>query len=648
MAKSRKTVENQFQRDFVGPDLRKLLRKAHLPDDYPKASGRNQLRARMHVLTSWFDPKRPDVLVSNVDNLVAALFLWVEFYLKPAAINRGRYYYKDPTCKYDMVRNTMQPPKAPTEPTKAVMTATRRMGKTVTYVHQLMPMMSICRPFTSQLLSEINDVRTVEELGGVKEQIEENERIHSDFGADGVLFPRTSRAGKKWSGHHLKFIHHPGSEIIAHSLNSSQRGRGPIFGCIDDPEDEDNSYNKDFRRWLADKILRVYVSMFGPGGVFLWVGTPIHKGSCLSMAMRGSSEADAEEETSDKRFSDFYRLKYPLIYRDKKGEWVSHQPERYSIERFLHNMEINPIAVRAEVLCEPVTPGERVFARNAFRHGYMHCEGKDGGEYFLDLLTGDRKPWHEFKEGLRIFGAGDLADGSETDDDAGALVAVGVDSRRIIYVLDAFVKKCPAEALIEMSAVFGVLHKCEVFGWEKVALQVVINRMIARYYEKLRKEGKLVPQPVSVENAGKNKIRRILMMAPLFGNYEIRFLNFDPVKDDKGEIHTPVKVERRASYEELLGQIDEYTSGGIRGPDDAIDTLEMAIRVAGDARGEISDEAAEGLTTESVLAKWRALGLTFDKSRVPREAWTNEMHEEAQGLPKEGGRTLLRGVIPYV
>lgn len=649
MGKRKLSLDDQLKKDLKGSEANVLLKQAHLPQSYPKCTPVLQRKYRLRTLHSWFDLALPHILVTNLDNLAAALFLWVEFYYKPAELNSGKYYFQDPEGKYEMVKNCLRDNNWDGEPTKTVMTASRRMSKTETFVQQLMPMMGICRPFTPMLLSEINDARTGEEIGKIKEQVEENEIIHADFGGSGVLYPRTSRAGKKWSGHHLKFIHHPGSEIIGHSLNSSQRGRGPLFGIIDDPEDEDNSYNKEFRRWLMDKILRVYVSMFPPGGKFLWIGTPVHRGSCLSMAMKGLAEDGSQDEAAaDKRLYDFHKIRYPIMYRNENGDWVSRQPERITVAQFKRKMEINPMAVKAEILCEPVTPGDRVFRYDYYKHGFMHCTDETGQEYFLDLLNGDRKPWKDFIDGLRVFGAGDLADGVSTDDDAGALVYVGIGSDRTIYVLDAFVKKCRVETLIEMSAVMGMVLNCEAIGWERVALQVVINRFIKRYYEKLRAEGKLIPQVIELDNMKKNKVRRILNMVPMFGRYEIRFLYFSSIEDEDGTVHTPVPFERQASYEELLDQVQEFTDEGIRGPDDAIDTLEMAIRLSGDARGEeiVADEDLN--MTDTILAKWGKLGMSFDKAQIPMEAWTPKMHEEATMIPMDPATDLYPGIMPYV
>src|SRR5512139_3617213 len=100
-----------------------MLSRAGLPQNYYGLSDSEKQRARMDVLTSWFDADRPEVLCTNVERLIQAHFLFVEFYLKPCEYNASLYYWRDPIHKYDMVRSMMAPPKVSTEPSKAVVHA---------------------------------------------------------------------------------------------------------------------------------------------------------------------------------------------------------------------------------------------------------------------------------------------------------------------------------------------------------------------------------------------------------------------------------------------------------------------------------------------------------------------------------------------
>lgn len=643
VAKQSKVMEKALKKDLQGGELTSILKRAGLPLDYATLTPKSRRKARMFSLKSWFDPEVPHVLCNDTEKFIKAMFLWTHFYIKPAEMNKGVYYFDDPTNKWDMVRMIMQPPLRKEEPAKSIVTATRRMGKTQTILVEMLPLLSIVRPFTMCLLSELNDTRTKEELGKIKQQIEENEIIHADFGGQGVLFPK--RTSGNWSAHHLKFIHQPGCLILGHSLKSAQRGRGPIFGVIDDPEDEDNCFNMDWRKSFFAKLLNVYVPMFHYGCKLVWIGTPVHAGSCLSLAMKGMSESDESHEDviSDERFIDFRKGRFSIILQDPEtGEYSATQPQRLSVEGFMEKLRINPISARKEVLCEPVTPGVRAFCYNQYRHGYMHCI-RNGREYMLDLFTREEKPWPEFLEELQVFGAGDLADGQSIEADPGALAFIGVNPKGIIYVLDCWMARVFSEKLVERAYLLSEAWNCQAFGWEKAALQTVIIRQARRFVDQLRADGKIPPTFHEIENARKNKVRRILTLIPLFGRNEIRFLSMEKaVRDEDGIVHTSVGFPHEVPYTEMVNQFREFTDEGLSGHDDGPDSVEMAIRLAGNTRGELIQK--EDLTSnEAIVTKWQKLGVEVNRDQIPMDSWTEKMHQESV-------RALNQplGVIPYL
>lgn len=628
-------------------DPHEILLRAGLPKDYTKLSTGDQRDSRMRVLHSWYDKKRPNILVPDgyVDRFIQALFLWVEFYIKPAICNSGVYYFDDFAGKYDFVREVFSPALEEGQPAKSILTATRRAGKTQTMIVEVMPFMGITRPFTPMLISELNDTRTSEEVSKIKNQVEENERIHHDFGAEGVLFPKSSGT-RKWNAHHLQFIHHPGSEILGHSLESAQRGRGPLFGVIDDPEDDELTYNRDWRRKLIDKILKVYVNMFHWGGKVLWIGTPIHRLSALSQAMRGEADAEGDNELSvvDPRFSDWRKIKMALIHKED-GHWISRQPERMSIKAFMKRMEINPLETKAEILCEPVTPGDRAFVLDAFRHSYMRCKDDNGYEYFFDLNDGTQKPWEEFLASLRVFGAGDLADGQSVDSDLGAVVFIGVDPRGVVYVLDCFAKRCRYETLIDHACILGAEWKAERVVWERTACQVIVNRITRKIAEGYRKDGIDTPPMREISNENRRKISRILTMIPLVTKQEIRFLRFDSVEDLDGNVHVPTENPRETMYQELVSEFMEYTDRGINGPDDPIDATEMAIRTAGSAIGEAEEKTKD--PNEATLEAWTKVGLKIGPQNLHRDAWTKPMLDDIHREENVVRNRDISGVVPW-
>ncbi|KPL09541.1 hypothetical protein AMJ71_06120 [candidate division TA06 bacterium SM1_40] len=644
----RKRVDDELKRDLSGSQLREFLSRAGLPENYPQLTPAVRRKARKAVLTSWFDLSCPHVLCTDTDQYVRAHFLWTEFYMKPAAINRGVYYFEDFQSKYDMIREVMSPSLEPENPAKTIVTASRRASKTQSLIIEGLTLIGVNRPFTLSLISEYNATRTGEEIKKVQDQIEENERIHSDFGAEGILFPK--RSSGTWSSKHLKFLHLPGCEVMGHSMKSAQRGRGPLYGIVDDPEDEEVTYNRDWRRWFFSRLLDAFVEMFHHGGKVCWIGTPIHGGSCLSQAMAGKSEKEetGDESLSDKRFRDWRKVKMSLVVKDGEGQWKSMQPERLTVDAFLKKLEQNPVTVRKEILCEPVTPGTRAFPYDSAKHGFMHCEGDDGSEYCLDLYTGEEVSWRKFLDSLFITGAGDPADGQSRDADPGALVFTGINPGGIIYVLDVYTKRCLYEHLLEMAYTIAEEWKCGVFGWEKAALQCVINRMARRFVEKLQEEGKTPPVFRELENAKRNKIARILSLTPYFTRKEIRFRQLTPITGPDGRVHRPAKYPREGHYRELISQMVEYTDEGIRGHDDCADGLEMAIRLIGRSRGG-GDFGPPESPTDRIVTSWRMAGLPISAAQISPEVWTPKIEREIEAIEfPENELLTCVGAVPYV
>ncbi len=642
-------VERELQRDVSGRELRLLRRRAHLPDDYDELNDAAQKQARISVLTSWFNPDRPEILCSSVKDYVAALFLWVEFYMKPAEINKGVYHFRDPTTKYDMVALVMQPPLSPSLPATSIIQATRRVGKTQTIVREMIPMMVICRPFTSCLVSESTGNKTQEELLELKQQVEENERIHADFGGPGELFPKNQTSGSSWNSRYLQFLHYPRCGIKAYSQKSSVRGKGFLFTAIDDPEDEETTYNVDWRRSFFHKLLHVFVPMSGgPGGKLCWIATPIHAGSCVALASKGLSEQESEEISADRRFTPWRKGKFSVIYKDENGVYQTTQPERHTVEDFEEIFRINPLMAKKEILCEPVTPGMTAFCFDPHRHGYIHYRD-ERGEWFLDLNSGTVRPWKSFLEELYIVGAGDQADSTAAESDPGALVYIGVNPQGVVFVLDAFEQRCHADKLITIAYALAELWNCSRMGWEKAGLLTVINRLAQKHIEKLRELGKSPPRFQALNNAKRAKVPRILTMIPLFGGDRFRFPVLNPIRVD-GRIIEPVDPPRRSALQSLQDQIEEFTDEGLRSHDDLIDALEMAVRLVGSSKGESSD--LDDHDTDEMLKIWAKLGLSFPKETIPYQGWTPDMVKEhveeiTQQEPESVGDRYIGVFLPY-
>lgn len=580
------------------------LSRAGLPANYDTLSSAQRRKRRMNVLTGFFDPAKPKDLITDTQAYLRAHYLWVEFYLKPSFPDV--YFRRDHLLKYDRLLNvTMGDPLVETEPTKSIVTATRQTMKTTTLIVEAMSFFLCVRPNTKCLVAESNDNLSCEQIGKIMRVIEDSDLIAEDFGGRGSLFKlRNNRF--PWNMSHL---HSPltNSQVQAVSIESAQRGRGFDFLVIDDPESEDTSMSKPWRIRYFDKLFGTFVPMVQPGGHIIWIGTPIHGGSALSLAMFGQSETSETADTAsvDSRFLDWHRISVPDI-EERDGQYITLNPDKISVEAFERKLALDPISARKEILCLPVTPGFKLFAMEPFRHEFLHAMSPDNTEVFIDLNTKTIKPWSEFLSSLYIVGAGDPADGQSQDADPGALVWIGVDPQGILYVLDAVNKRCFTEDLIDMAYSICCSMKCQEFGWERssIALTMRVAQQIRENYEK---QGYAMPAFRELETHGKSKPLRMMTLVGHFTHSRVRFLTFDDVEVN-GTFYRSVEFPRLGAYRELLAQLRDYTDQGLRTHDDLSDAFEMACRLAERRRGTLLELTPQD-PFELSRKGWEEIGL---------------------------------------
>lgn len=611
------------------------LRACHLPDDYWSLTKDGQRSARFSVFQSWYDTGRPNVVCTNVDNLIASLYLWNTFYIKPAECNRGRYYYRDPIHKYEMVEAVFSPPKIASEPAKTLLIAPRGSTKTETIIQQAVPMLICCRPNTEILINEVNDTRTAEEGAKLLKQIEENDLIHADFGGKGELFPRTIRGRKKWNVHELELIHLPGCRVMCWSFGSAQRGRHPCMWIFDDPEDPRNPMNMDHRRKFFERVFHVGIPMLTAGNICAWITTLI-PGSCAEIAAKnrliGDVDPELAEAMKDVRFDDWNRIVIDLLIEKEDGTVESVYPDHLSVEGYAEKVKaLGKRGAMAEYRGIAIACGEFVFERDTFRNGYMHCLRQDEtgdlpDEYFIDLATGQIAPWKEWVRSLYIGGANDLADSTAMDADFGAIIAVGVDQKGKVFLLDAVIKRMIADDIVWRSFLMAGEWNARTWGWEIGALQRVVFRMAKRFKQRLESEGMHAPSLMAVQNYQSEKTQRIIAgIRPLLNSGDLAFPVLEPIRDSSGRLHVPADHPNRSYFRILYDQLDTFTDEGASGHDDGPDALQMALRVIQSRRGiEIEKIDANDAEDEA----WLEFGVKINRHLLPMECWSKRMREE--------------------
>jgi len=616
------------------------LQAAHLPPDYDGLDEEARLEARKSVLSSWFDPDRINVLCTDVENLIAAHFLWVEFYLKPDAYSGGDYFFRDPITKYDLVRAAMSPPKLEGHPAKTVIHCPRHTTKTKTLIHEMCSMMVVMRPHTKILVSEVNKDRSTEELQAIRFTLQNNELIARDFGGLGTLYCTSYKSGMKWNDSRLDIALHPHTSIMAFSTKSKQRGRHPILGIIDDPEDDETAQDQTFRRKFFTNLFRRYMGMFYPGAHIIWIGT-VMRASCLQIALADLIDVDPDSrsdvEEYDARFKDWNKVHFPMIERDPAtGERYSIMQDQTSVRAYDEKHETMGAAVVASELDgKPVAEGQFALVRDPVRHGYMHCRRMDNApglpeEYLLDLCNGQIMEWRQWLTTVQVVAGCDIADSTAIDADFGANALVGIDPYGTVFVLDIYVKRMIAddwpEKALGMAFEWGAVRQ----AFDTAAMQKVVFRMAERLRMLAEERGHSPPTLVALGNtAQRNKHLKILSsLRPLHRKELIRYPFFKSIRTDDGRTHHPFPHSHEGSFRELYREIDTYTDEGASGHDDAIDALQMAIHIGARLRGEPLKEYDEN---EAELKKWEEAGVDWRARRhlIPYEAWTDDMKADA-------------------
>jgi hypothetical protein len=630
-----------------------LLAQCGLPRHYRDLSLAKRREARLRVMRSWFDPSQPEVLCTDVKAYLRAHRLFVEFYLKPDPHNSATYWAPDPLHKYEMLRAAMNPAKVVTEPTKMVAHAPRGTVKTITFVHESQLLVALFRPKTELIMSQHEGRLTAERMDITALQVQNNRNLAADLGGLDQIIAK--KGGKlRWNQKRLDFAHN-NSSITGVSCLMKHRGRHPLYGVIDDPEEIETSRNPEWRKKYFNWLFRTYLPMFAPGGHVVWIATPPAPFCCLHMALAGISrdetEDDLDAEEQDQRFEDWYRCKFKAIREDDDGNLYSIMPEKISVDGFeAKKAALGLAATLSEYQGEQIAEGSLVFARDDFRHGYMRCLGGEGtGQrfYMLDLRTGQMQDWDKFLESLSVFQAVDIADSVATHADPAAIVVIGISPEGVVYVLDVWIRRTKAEDLIQRAFNMALFWGAQQMGWEREALASVVCRQARTLGNEIREQGGNPPihRDIRKPRIAGAKVRKILgMLMPVISREQIRFPYFREYQAPDGTRHWPYKNNNRGCHAALKQEVDGFTDEGASGHDDGIDALAMALELARGARGA---HAPEEDHNEMMVRAWQEAGVTVDRRFLPFECWTKDMWQEHQEALYAPAEDAYAGWDPY-
>jgi hypothetical protein len=624
-----------------------------MPNDYHTLGPEAKKEARQALLSSWWDPNRPDILITDPYKFTVAFRFHVETFVKKAPSMRR--VFARPDCRWVDRWMKMVP-----HPSVAGV-GFRGSSKTVWMVHQLSQFVAICRPGTPVAVSEYNADRTEDELGTIQGQLEDNELLEAEFGA--LKPPKYGRF--RWSSQQLDLMNN--SQIRGISVKAAQRGRHPLLFVLDDVEKDQESEKEEWREDFMEKFFfKVVIGMMRPGSHLLWWGTFLHPAACLLTAVK----------KLDKRFQFYKTIDCPLVVRKvdcpacdyetiedidndlrercpecdteihyhegapKAKEHfgpgaITMWPEYYSIEDAVLMLEgkgtpdqriraMGPTTFWTEMMNRPELGGDRMFERSDRKHGYrIVMAGED--KIVERMQLAERRPYEDWLSSLRITSGVDVADSLSKQADYSAVVIEGFDPYGFCYLLDAWEGRVRYYELIQKAFEMWSFWGVSTAAWDETALATVISHQVMMMLEDLRAAGQTVPRFVPLKLTRDSKTRRISRLQVPMIQGRLLFPVLNEIDGFAAMKHRHARAIRR-----LIQQIDRFTSKG-KGTahDDLLDAFEMGFFVNAGYRPDAPKPVHE---TDQVIEELKKIGVQVTRGMLPQAMWTPQMALEARGL----------------
>lgn len=449
-----------------------------------------------------------------------------------------------------------------------------------TYLSKSFPIREICFRKRRYIIS-ISETPSVSmgNLDWIAWQLKTNEKLRRDFGP--LLHPKQQMNQKDNS---VEFIAwEPAGDggqklltlVQAASTGQALRGRNwngvrPDLVICDDLEDiRSNAATKELREKMWDWFTQTVMALGDPKGkktAYIYMGTIVHAESLLNRVLKErtdfrSTRYQALIEEPDR--TDLWE-KCRAIYLDenKTKEERKRDAEAFYLE---NKKEMDAGAV---VLWPEVQPLWRLMTwkwdngSKAFNTEYQNNPRDEESQIFnpenfryydvSDLVDSFGRPLP-----LDYYGFWDMAQGKNKRSDYNAIVTIGRDKRNgIIYVIDAWAKKCPAHVALDEVVKKIIEYGHRVFSPETVGAQ---HDMYRQLQERLAK-GRIYGTKLKPVISRTKKEERIEALEPLIEQGYIRFL--------KG-------------HRLLLEHLEQFPNGS---HDDLADALAGAVEVAGGTR----------------------------------------------------------------
>ena len=318
----------------------------------------------------------------------------------------------------------------------------------------------------------------MENLQNIKTELEENEKLLSDYG---------NLKGKIWQDTRLELTNN--SCIQSKGSGGTMRGTryGPyrpdliiLDDILKDAEANSPTQRNKIHRWLKRTVFNL-----GKTSFIIWVNTIFHNDDPISRLCNELSEGTLKR---------WIAVRLACIRPDGKSLWPEHWPLKELNEK---KESIGAAAFSTEYMNEPLSDEERI----------IHKEWID--TYRYELLP----PASE----LRFFQGVDPATGAH---DRTAIVNVALHvPTGTIYVLPSFAKTVSEQATVEQMVFYYNQYHPDLIGWENV----VFSGIYGKYVQELAAKRHLYLPIKLLTVGGMSKEARVRSISMLIENGIIRF-----------------------------------------------------------------------------------------------------------------------------
>ncbi|MFT4413199.1 phage terminase large subunit [Fredinandcohnia humi] len=398
----------------------------------------------------------------------------------------------------------------------------------------------------------------------ISNQLKFNQKLREDFGE--LLSPRKAMNDKD---NQEAFLTKNGILVEAASMGKQLRGKRngsyrPDLVICDDLESAKNTNTPELR----DKNLHWFNSVVMPIGdpqrtAVVYMGTVVHPRGLLTHVL---NRADFDSRifsaiVSPPEREDLWQ-QFESIYRDQENE------NRLSdaMQFFEENQEEMKKGIKvlwenrfsyARLMMEKVNIGSRAFGSEFMNNPIDEDSQIFKPSMFTFFDYGDLKDNRGRDIPLDYYAAWDIALGKSSRSDYNAIVTVGRDRRTgIIYVVDAWAKKCPAHEALDVAIEKMKKYRHRVFAVETVQAQHDFFRQLR---ERLPLERIYTTKLKGIISKTK-KEERIELLEPLIEQGVLRFMRHQRL---------------------LLEMLEQFPSHDF---DDLPDSLQMAVELCGASR----------------------------------------------------------------